>query len=87
MYIHNRSRGVLSQGIGLNSTTQSMTVKEWLASLKFKYCSGAIMEYGYDSFKAFDAATEEDVTEMCLDDVINMRKTYGKMLIGAGKKR
>ena len=56
MYIHNRSRGVLSQGIGLKTTTQKMTVKEWLASLKLEYCSEAIMEYGYDSFKAFDVA-------------------------------
>ena len=56
MYIHKRSRGVLSQGIGLKTTTQKMTVKEWLASLKLEYCSEAIMEYGYDSFKAFDAA-------------------------------
>jgi hypothetical protein len=56
-------------------------VDSWLAAAKLdKYCA-SIKEYGYDSFEALCAATEDEIKEMMIDPDVNMRKPHQKLML------
>jgi len=62
-----------------------------LVLLQSKYAledyAAAIKQYGYDSFQALDAASEEEITEMTQDPDVEMKKPHRKLFLVEWKKR
>jgi len=52
------------------------TIEGWLGNIALQHYTAAIKEYGYDSFQALDAASEEQITEMTQDPDVALKKLY-----------
>jgi hypothetical protein len=69
-----------------NSTAPSTgaAVEAWLKSICLQNYTAVIVEYGYDSLKALDSASEDEVKEMT--KAIAMKKPHQSLLINEWKK-
>ena len=63
------------------------TIEEWLRSIALQDYAAAIKEYGYDSFQALDAASEEQILEMTQDPDVAMKKPHRHLFLVEWKKR
>jgi hypothetical protein len=63
------------------------TIYDWLKSIALENYAAAIKQYGYDSFQALDAASEEEITEMTQDPDVEMKKPHRKLFLVEWKKR
>ena len=63
------------------------TIEEWLRSIALQDYAAAIKEYGYDSFQALDAASEEQILEMTQDPDVAMKKPHRHLFLVECKKR
>ena len=63
------------------------TIEEWLMSISLQDYAAAIKEYGYDSFQALDAASEEQILEMTQDPDVAMKKPHRQLFLVQWKKR
>jgi hypothetical protein len=62
-------------------------IDDWLRSIALQDYAAAIKEYGYDSFQALDAASEEQITEMTQDPDVGMKKPHRHLFLLEWKKR
>ena len=62
------------------------TIAEWLRSIALQDYAAAIKEYGYDSFQALDAASEEQILEMTQDPDVAMKKPHRHLFLVEWKK-
>ena len=62
-------------------------IEEWLRSIALQDYAAAIKEYGYDSFQALDAASEEQILEMTQDPDVAMKKPHRHLFLVEWKKR
>ena len=62
-------------------------INDWLRSTTLQDYAAAIEEYGYDSFQALDAASEEQITEMTQDLDVAMKKPHRHLFLLEWKKR
>jgi hypothetical protein len=51
-------------------------IKEWLVSISLQGYTDAIIEYGYDSLIALDAASEQEIKDMTEDEAVEMKKPH-----------
>ena len=63
------------------------TIEGWLRSIALQDYAAAIKEYGYDSFQALDAASEEQILEMTQDPDVAMKKPHRHLFLVEWKKR
>ncbi len=57
------------------------TIDDWLRSIALQDYAAAIKEYGYNSFQALDAASEEQIKEMTHDPVVAMKKQHSHLFL------
>ena len=69
------------------TVTVNSTIEEWLRCNALQDYAEAIKEYGYDSFQALDAASEEQITEMTQDPDVAMKKPHRHLFLREWKKR
>ena len=62
-------------------------IDNWLRSIALQHYAAAIKEYGYDSFQALEAASEEQITEMTQDPDVAMKKPHRHLFLLEWKKR
>ena len=62
-------------------------IDDWLRSIALQDYAAAIKEYGYDSFQALDAASEEQITEMTKDPDATMKKPHRHLFLLEWRKR
>ena len=62
-------------------------IDDWLRSIALQDYAAAIKEYGYDSFQALDAASEEQITEMTQNPDVGMKKPHRHLFLLEWKKR
>jgi hypothetical protein len=55
---------------------QTWGVKEWLVSISLQGYTDAMIEYGYDSLIALDAASEQEIKDMTEDEAVAMKKPH-----------
>jgi hypothetical protein len=63
------------------------TIDDWLRSIALEDYAAAIKQYGYNSFQALDAASEEEITEMTQDPDVEMKKPHRKLFLVEWRKR
>jgi len=57
------------------------TIEGWLGSIALQDYAAGIKEYGYDSFQALDAASEEQMTEMTQDPDVTMKQQHRHLFL------
>mmetsp|Transcript_54462 Transcript_54462/g.88213 ORF Transcript_54462/g.88213 Transcript_54462/m.88213 type:complete len:1184 (+) Transcript_54462:4197-7748(+) len=62
-------------------------IDDWLSSICLQEYTTVIKEYGYDSFKSLDAASEEEMLAMMQDDDLAMKKPHRSLLMKEWKLR
>ena len=67
-----------------SNAAATSAVDAWLASIHLEKYSADMKEYGYDSLKALDSASEEDIKEMM--EEIGMKKPHRVVLMNEWKK-
>jgi hypothetical protein len=63
------------------------TIDDWLRSIALEDYAAAIKQYGYNSFQALDAASEEEIIEMTQDPHVEMKKPHSKLFLVEWRKR
>jgi hypothetical protein len=69
------------------ASQDTITIEEWLKSISLQQYADAIIEYGYDSLAAFDAASEEEIKEMSEDKDVAMKKPHSRLLLTKWRMR
>ena len=72
---------------GGEDSADVFTIDDWLSSIALQNYAAAIKEFGYDSFQALDAASEEQIKEMAQDPSVAMKKPHRNLLLLEWKKR
>jgi hypothetical protein len=62
-------------------------VKEWLVSISLQIYTAAIIEYGYDSPIALDAASEQEMQDMTEDEDVAMKKPHRAVFMREWRNR
>ena len=63
------------------------SIDDWLKSMSLEAYALKIKEYGVDSMRAFDDASEQDVKDMVEDDAIAMKKPHRVVIMKGWKGR
>jgi len=63
------------------------SIDDWLKSMSLEVYALKIKEFGFDSMRAFDAASEQDVKDMVEDDAIAMKKPHRVVMMKGWKGR
>ncbi len=66
---------------------QTWGIKEWLVSISLQGYTDAMIEYGYDSLIALDAASEQEIKDMTEDEVVAMKKPHLALFMRKWKNR
>jgi hypothetical protein len=69
------------------ASQDTITIEDWLESISLQQYADAIIEYGYDSLAAFDAASEEEIKEMSEDKDVAMKKPHSRLLLTKWRMR
>jgi hypothetical protein len=62
-------------------------VKEWLVSIFLQGYTDAMIEYGYDSLIALDAASEQEIKDMTEDEAVAMKKPHRAVFMREWRNR
>ena len=66
---------------------QTWGIKEWLVSISLQGYTDAMIEYGYDSLIALDAASEEEIKDMTEDEAVVMKKPHRAVFMREWRNR
>ncbi len=66
---------------------QTWGIKEWLVSISLRGYTDAMIEYGYDSLIALDAASEQDIKDMTEDETVAMKKPHRAVFMREWRNR
>ena len=72
---------------GMQERKTESTIDDWLRSIALQDHAAAIKEYGYDSFQALAAASEEQIAEMTKDPDATMKKPHRHLFLLEWRKR
>ena len=66
---------------------QTWGIKEWLVSISLQGYTDAMIEYGYDSLIALDAASEQEIKDMTEDEAVAMKKPHRAVFMREWRNR
>ena len=69
------------------ASQDTITIADWLKSISLQQYADAIIEYGYDSLAALDAASQEEIKEMSEDKDVAMKKPHSRLLLTKWRMR